>query len=79
MNADDSITLRNSLPADHAFLLALYACTGADQFAHLGWPAKTARAFMAMQFDAQRGDYARRYPHARCWIVEQRRQPVGRL
>ena len=34
---------------------------------------------MQLQFEAQRGDYERRFPGARCRIVELRRCPVGRL
>ena len=79
MNPDDAITLRRAQPSDRAFLLALYASTRAEEFAHLGWPVETERAFMKMQFEAQRGDYERRHPGAQCQIVEQRRCPVGRL
>ena len=79
MNPDEAITLRDAQPADRAFLLALYASTRADEFAHLGWPAEMAQAFMKMQFEAQRGEYERRHPGAVCQIIEQRRCPVGRL
>ncbi len=72
-------TLRDALPSDRAFLLALYASTRAEEFAHLGWPVEMERAFMKMQFDAQRGDYEHRHPGALCQIVEVRRCPVGRL
>ena len=72
-------TLRDALPSDRAFLLALYASTRAEEFAHLGWPVEMAQAFMKMQFDAQRSDYERRHPGARCRIVELRGCPVGRL
>ena len=74
-----AITLRDALPSDKAFLLALYASTRAEEFAHLGWPAEMERAFMKMQFEAQRGDYERRHPGALCQVVELRSCPVGRL
>lgn len=77
MTAD--LTLRDALPSDRAFLLALYASTRAEEFAHLGWPVEMERSFMKMQFDAQRGDYGRRHPGALCEIVELRGCPVGRL
>jgi ribosomal protein S18 acetylase RimI-like enzyme len=73
------ITLRDALPSDRPFLLALYASTRAEEFAHLGWPVEMERAFMKMQFEAQRGDYERRHPGAQCQIVELRTCPVGRL
>ena len=74
-----ALTLRDALPSDRAFLLALYASTRTEEFAHLGWPAEMERAFMKMQFDAQRGDYERRHPGALCRIVELRTCPIGRL
>ena len=79
MAADDPITLRGALPSDRPFLLALYASTRAEEFAHLGWPVEMERAFMQVQFEAQRSDYERRYPAAKCRVVELRRCPVGRL
>ena len=79
MTADDALTLRDALPADRPFLLALYASTRAEEFAHLGWPVEMERAFMQMQFEAQRGDYERRHPGARCQVIELQRCPVGRL
>jgi GNAT superfamily N-acetyltransferase len=79
MTADNAITLRHALPSDRAFLVALYASTRAEEFAHLGWPVEMEHTFMKMQFDAQRGDYERRHPGALCQIVEQRRCPIGRL
>ena len=79
MDDETRLVLRDALPSDRAFLLALYTSTRADEFAHLGWPVETERAFMKMQFEAQRGDYERRHPGARCQVVELRRCPVGRL
>lgn len=79
MNADTAITLRHAQASDRAFLVALYASTRAEEFAHLGWPAEMEQAFMALQFEAQRGDYARRHPGAQCQVIEQRRCPIGRL
>ena len=79
MAADEPITLRDAMPSDRPFLLALYASTRAEEFAHLGWPAEMERAFMQVQFEAQRGDYERRYPTSRCRIVELQGCPVGRL
>ena len=79
MNADNAITLRAALPSDRAFLLALYASTRAGEFAQLGWPQEMQRAFMTMQFDAQRGHYERSHPGAPCQVIEQRGTPVGRL
>ena len=74
-----AITLRDALPSDRPFLLALFASTRAEEVAHLGWPVETERAFMKMQFEAQRGDYDRRHPGSLCQIVELRSCPVGRL
>ena len=79
MSLDDLVTLRPARPGDRDFLVALYASTRADEFASLGWSVETERAFMTMQFDAQRGDYERRHPGAGCEVVELRGWPVGRL
>ena len=79
MDAGDPITLRDASPSDQPFLLALYASTRADEFAAMGWPVETERAFMLMQFEAQRRDYEQRHPGAAIDIVEQRRCPIGRL
>ena len=79
MASDDPITLRDASPSDRPFLLALYTGTRAGEFAHLGWPTETERVFMNVQFEAQRGDYERRYPAAKCQIIERRRCPIGRL
>ncbi len=79
MPAADPLTLRDATPSDRPFLLALYASTRAAEFAPLGWPVEMERAFMRLQFEAQRGDYERRHPQARCRIVELQRCPVGRL
>jgi ribosomal protein S18 acetylase RimI-like enzyme len=79
MTAGDILTLRDATPSDRAFLLALYTSMRADEFTQFGWPPDMERAFMQLQFEAQRGDYERRHPGARCRIVELRRCPVGRL
>ncbi len=79
VDADDPITLRDASPSDRPFLLALYTSTRAEEFAHLGWPVEMERSFMQLQFEAQRGDYERRYPTAKCQVVELRRCPIGRL
>ena len=79
MIAGEVLTQRDATPSDRAFLLALYASTRADEFAQLGWPPEMERAFMQLQFEAQRGDYERRHPGARCCVVELRGCPVGRL
>jgi ribosomal protein S18 acetylase RimI-like enzyme len=79
MIAGEILTQRDATPTDRAFLLALYTGTRAEEFAQLGWPPEMERAFMQLQFEAQRGDYERRYPGARCRVVELRGCPVGRL
>ena len=79
MMADDVLTQRDATPSDRAFLLALYTSTRADEVAQFGWAPEMERAFMQLQFEAQRGDYERRYPEARCRVVELQSCPVGRL
>ena len=79
MKPHHAITLRTARHADQAFLLALYTSTRADEFAQLGWPVEMERAFMRLQFEAQRTDYQRHHPSAVCQIVELQDCPIGRL
>jgi ribosomal protein S18 acetylase RimI-like enzyme len=73
------LTRRPETDADTPFLLALYGSTREHELALVDWSAEAKQAFVAMQFDAQRGHYRREYPSARFEIVERHGTPVGRL
>jgi GNAT superfamily N-acetyltransferase len=79
MSAPAFPTLRDAEPGDRSFLVALYTSTRADEFVQFGWPPDMERGFMQMQYEAQRSDYERHHPDARCQIIELQRCPVGRL
>jgi GNAT superfamily N-acetyltransferase len=79
MSTAAATILRDAEPGDRAFLLALYASTRADEFTQFCWPPDMERGFMQMQYEAQRSDYLRRHPDARCQVIELQRCPIGRL
>lgn len=64
---------------DEPFLLSVYACTRADELALVPWSEDQKRAFVRMQFDAQRQHYQKFYPSGTEEIILSDTQPVGRL
>lgn len=72
------INLRAATPDDEAFLYELYASTRAAELAAWGWDATQQRAFLDLQFRAQRAHYAQ-YPNADARIILDDAQPIGRL
>ena len=72
------ITLRAALADDEAFLYELYASTRAEEVALFGWDAQQCEAFLRMQFNAQRQQYAE-FPHPDHRIILRATQPIGRL
>lgn len=73
------IALRPEIPADEAFLLALYGTTRAEELAMTGWDARTREAFIRHQFTAMRQGYASMYPTGEFLVITQASQPIGRL
>jgi ribosomal protein S18 acetylase RimI-like enzyme len=73
------VSLRPVAPDDEQFLLAVYASTRADELAQVAWSAEQKAAFVRMQFDAQRREYAARYPDAEYDVILLDARPVGRL
>jgi GNAT superfamily N-acetyltransferase len=67
------------LPADHDFLLSLYASTRIDEFSILGWPEAQVDALMRMQFEAQTRHYDTFYPGATHTLVVVDDTFAGRL
>ena len=76
---DPRVLLRPVQPADQEFLLALYADTRREEMATTGWPQQQIDEFLRMQFDAQRLDYARRFPDSDHDLVLAHGVPVGRI
>ncbi len=79
MDVDVRIALRLAEPADEPFLEAAYASTRAEEMAIVPWTAEQKRAFVQMQYRAQRLSYQNQYPHAQYYVIEQDREPVGRM
>lgn len=66
-------------PADEPFLLRVYASTRAAELAAVPWSEAEKDKFVAMQFEAQRADYERRFPDANHSVILSGGVPVGRI
>jgi RimJ/RimL family protein N-acetyltransferase len=75
----NGVTRRPETDADTPFLLSLYASTRADELAQVSWPDAEKRAFVDMQFRAQRHHYRAVFPDARFDVLEHEGAAVGRL
>jgi len=74
-----NVTLRPAQPDDQDFLLELYASSRLDELKMVEWDENQKNAFILMQFNAQRSQYAARYPCADSDIVLGNGRPVGRM
>jgi ribosomal protein S18 acetylase RimI-like enzyme len=74
-----SITLRDIVEADTAFLLEVYGSTRADELALIDWSDEQKEAFLRFQFEAQHRFYHEQYPAATYSIILRDGEPVGRL
>lgn len=73
------IILRLVETGDRDFLFRVYASTREDELSLTDWDDNQKHAFLKMQFNAQRADYASRFPDAEHSIVVLDRTPVGRI
>jgi ribosomal protein S18 acetylase RimI-like enzyme len=73
------LTLRPEREDDLEFLYNLYASTRADEMALTDWADAEKKAFLRMQFDAQRAHYLAHYRTARFDVIEQAGVAIGRL
>lgn len=73
------LSFRAVAPEDDAFLLAVYASSREEELAQVEWPEGLKESFLRMQFDAQRDEYAARYPDARYDVILVNGQAAGRL
>src|SRR3954467_8533138 len=73
------VALRPALEADEAFLLEVYAGTRSDEMAQSGWDDSQQRAFIKLQFAAQRQHYRAYYPQGEHSLILLNETPVGRL
>lgn len=77
--AERGVTLRDETRADLGFLERLYASAREAEFAAIGWPPATLRAFLRQQFEAQGRHYRLAFPQAERLIVERGGAAIGRL
>ena len=73
------VSLRPVAPEDDDFLFSVYASSRAEEIAQTAWDDGQKRAFLRMQFDAQRGEYDARFPDARYDVILVDGRPAGRL
>jgi ribosomal protein S18 acetylase RimI-like enzyme len=74
-----AVRLRPATSADEAFLRQLFATTRADELALMAWDENQKEAFIAMQFNAQKQQYAMSYPEAQHSLILLNDVPIGRL
>ena len=74
-----AVETRPVVPEDDEFLLDVYASTRADELAPVPWTDEQKRAFLRMQFDAQRGEYFKRFPDSDYRVILVGGRPAGRL
>jgi len=73
------VTRRPETDGDAGFLLDLYRSSREQELALVDWSDDQKRAFIAMQFKAQRDHYRREYPGAHYDVLERLGEPIGRL
>ena len=71
------ITLRNVEPDDDAFLFAAYASSRAQEMAMVPWTDEQRTAFLRSQFNAQQGDYNKRFADAQHGVILADGMPAG--
>jgi GNAT superfamily N-acetyltransferase len=74
-----TIKLRPETAEDEQLLFELYADTRRVELAATGWDQAMGRAFLVMQFKAQRQGYRTTFPQAAFSIIESGGQPIGRI
>ena len=77
--SEPPISLRPALPADAAFLFALYRDTRAEEVGAWGWGPAELEAFLQLQYRARQMHFGHLVPPADDTIVLRDEQPVGRL
>jgi GNAT superfamily N-acetyltransferase len=73
------VRLRPVQAGDEPFLREVYGSTRMDELAVTNWTVEQKRAFVEMQFAAQRQHYMEHYADASFSVILERDVPVGRL
>lgn len=74
-----AITVRPAVPADGAFLRALFFAVKSEDFAGLALPPPMLEMMLDQQHRAQAVGYAQMFPNAESSIIERDGVPVGRM
>ena len=74
-----AVRLRPATSEDETFLRQLFATTRADELALMAWDENQKEAFIAMQFNAQKQQYAMSYPEAQHCLILLNEVLIGRL
>ena len=74
-----AVGLRPATLEDEPFLRQLFATTRADELALMPWDDNQKETFIAMQFNAQKQQYAMSYPEVDHNIILFRGAPIGRV
>jgi ribosomal protein S18 acetylase RimI-like enzyme len=74
-----SIGLRPAIAADQPFLYRVYASTREEELRLVDWDDDQKKAFLTMQFCAQRSSYRQSFPDREYDVISIGDQPVGRL
>jgi ribosomal protein S18 acetylase RimI-like enzyme len=73
-----AVRLRPATSEDEAFLRQLFATTRADELALMAWDENQKEAYITMQFNAQKQQYAMSYPEAQHSLILLNDVPIGR-
>lgn len=76
--AAQGLSLRQEVPADHAFLERLYVSVRWAELAATDWPEDAKLGFLRQQFSLQVRHYAAHYGGTDFGILEAHGEPVGR-
>lgn len=74
-----AIAVRPAVPADGAFLRALFFAVKSEDFANLALPPPMLEMMLDQQYRAQAVGYARMFPNAESSIIKRDGFPVGRM
>lgn len=73
------IAVRPAVPADGAFLRALFFAVKSEDFMHLPLPPPMLEQLLDQQYRAQAVGYAQMFPNAESSMIERDVMPVGRM
>jgi GNAT superfamily N-acetyltransferase len=74
-----SISLRPAVPEDEPFLQAMYHALRREEFQILALPEEELSRLLEMQYRAQVGSYAARFPNSSYQVVLVDGEPAGRI